>query len=221
MLAARRYSSRSRLAVACLGALILNGCAGKAPSVLSQSGATKTELMQAVEPRATSQAGAAAIRIEAASRQEEVLKPREELAWCRYLDAQANAKNALLLSPTLSASIDDDQKASAKISYDFMDIARAKLEKKSAAAACSRYYAADRITRMLFSTPQSLTYAGNLEKANYLQSKRGELTALARRINHHVEKGEMTAQLAAGLVQYIETIKSEEYHARAEAHRRE
>jgi hypothetical protein len=121
----------------------------------------------------------------------------------------------------VSASIDNDADASAKISYDFVDIARARLEKKSADAACRRYYAADRITRMLYITPQSLTYAGNLEKANYLHSARGEMDGLKARIGQHVENGEMTAQLAAGLVQYIETIKSEEHHARAEAHRRE
>lgn len=36
-----------------------------------------------------------------------------------------------------------------------------------------------------------------------------------------MQNGEMTAQLAAGITQYIETIESLEYQARAEAHRRE
>ncbi len=76
-------------------------------------------------------------------------------------------------------------------------------------------------SRMLFITPQSLTYAGNLAKANYLGSAASELTNISRRIRIHVQNGEMTAQLATGLNQYIETVRSEEFRARAEAHRRE
>ena len=142
-------------------------------------------------------------------------------SWCQYLEATAGAKSAILLSPTISGSVDNDTNASAKISYDIVDIARARLEKQSAEAQCARFDASGRISRMLFITPQSLTYAGNLAKANYLSSAAPELADITKRINRHVGEGEMTAQLAAGLNQYIETVRSQEFHARAEAHRRE
>lgn len=148
-------------------------------------------------------------------------KTGADRAWCRYLDARAEAKNAILLSPTLSGSFDDDSSATVKVSYDLLDFKRAQLERQSAQASCDRYVSSTRISQMMFIVPQQLTYAGNLEKANYLGSKRGELESLKNRIRRHVDSGEMTAQLAAGLVQYIETIRSLEHHARAEAHRRE
>jgi hypothetical protein len=160
--------------------------------------------------------------IEAASAYEDAPQPTPGTsAWCRYLDAKAEAKNALLLSPTISGTVDDQTNASAKLSYDMVDIARARLEKQAAEAQCARFDAAGRISRMLFITPQSLTYAGNLAKANYLRSAQPELTSISKRINNHVRNGEMTAQLAAGLNQYIETVRSQEFRARAEAHRRE
>ena len=221
-----RHCSSSRGGAGVLALLLLlGGCSGQAPLL----GARETPAAQpvATAPVAAShdtaamKAVPAAQRIEAARTDSAAAAPPSDLAYCRYLDARADAKNALLLSPTVSASYDTDQRGSAKISYDVVDIARARLEKQSAAATCARYYAADRITRMLYVTPQSMTYAGNLEKANYLASRRGELAALAKRINAHVANGDMTAQLAAGLIQYIETVRSLEHQARAEAHRRE
>ncbi len=160
--------------------------------------------------------------VEAASSDAPIAAPTPKTsAWCRYLDANAEAKNAMLLAPTISATVDDKTNSSAKISYDVVDIARAKLEKRAAQAQCARFDASGRISRMLFITPQSLTYAGNLAKADYLSSASPELKAISNRIRLHVENGEMTAQLAAGMNQYIETVRSLEHHARAEAHRRE
>lgn len=222
MLAGRCCSSRGvRAILAGIGLLVLSGCSGQAPALLTgvQKEPARIVSSNTEDAKAATvvPASSAAAQPDAAS----AVHASHDLAWCRYLDARANAKNALLLSPTVSASVDDSQRAGAKISYDFVDIARANLEKRSAEASCARYYAQDRITRMLYMTPQSLTYAGNLEKANYLASKRGELQAIARRVSQHVQNGEMTAQLAAGITQYIETIESLEYQARAEAHRRE
>lgn len=225
MPAGRCSSSKHLRAVAAgLAMVLLSACSGQTPSLLDGAAGSPVKIAS----RARQPASAAAAIVPAGGGSPEVqseaadsLDVPHDLAWCRYLDARANAKNALLLSPTVSASIDDEQKAGAKISYDFVDIARANLEKRSARASCARYYAQDRITRMLYMTPQSLTYAGNLEKANYLASMRGDLNAIARRVNQHVQNGEMTAQLAAGITQYIETIESLEFQARAEAHRRE
>lgn len=214
MPAARCCSSRSGSLVLVLAALLMAGCAGKPEQLLSPVAAASAPVQVAA---ATAPPAVQKVEVESA---EALAVPRES-AWCRYLDARANAKNALLYSPTVSASIDDRQTANAKISYDVVDLARANLEKKSADASCARHYAADRITRMLYMTPQSLTYAGNLERANYLATMGPELAAISRRIRNHVSNGEMTAQLASGLTQYIETVRSLEYQARAEAHRRE
>lgn len=229
MPAARRCSSSHGLATAALAAMlfVLGGCASQPQLVTARqpavaaAPAAKPASKETVALTAARPAAPSPVKIEAAGTGSDGSAAPADLAWCRYLEARAGAKSAMLLSPTVSASIDNDQKASAKVSYDVVDIARARLERKSAAAACQRYYAADRITRMLYVTPQSLTYAGNIEKADYLRSRQGELAAISQRINRHVANGEMTAQLAAGLIQYIETIRSLEHQARAEAHRRE
>lgn len=227
MPAVRHCSSRMRFAAPVgLIALLLCGCAGQAPRLTAAPAASEPAQAAAV-PAAVMTKPSAAAGLDRPPAKDEApayAMPRrdpKDTAWCRYLDARAEAKRSLLLSPTVSASVDNDTKASAKVSYDLVDIARADLERKSAVASCARYHAADRISRMLFITPQSLTYAGNMEKARYLQSSRKELGTITRRIAEHVQNGEMTAQLAAGLTQYIETVRSLEFQAWADAYQRE
>jgi hypothetical protein len=219
---ARRCFSRAWLASVCFGTLLVGGCAAHGPSILPA--AAPVGAGQALSPpphKPEIKAAAAAQPEESGATEQQGLVARQDAAWCRYLDARSKAKNAILLSPTVSGSIDQDQNASARISYDLVDIARAKLETRSADASCKKYYAADRITRMLYVTPQSLTYAGNMERANYLETQRGKLAAISKRIREHVQKGEMTVQLASGLNQYIETISSLEHQARNQARQRE
>ena len=222
MQAVRRCSSRALQASACLAALLLSACAGKSVPVLDAA-TPVAQTTQLSVPKAPPEIRAASASSDdqpaADSRGSDAIS--KDSAWCRYFDASSNARKSLLLSPTVSGSIDQDTNASAKISYDLVDIARARLETKSAEASCKKYYAADRITRMLYVTPQSLTYAGNMERANYLQSQRGKLQAIAKRIRQHVQNGEMTVQLASGLNQYIETVQSLESEARALAQQRE
>lgn len=230
MPAARHCFSRRGIGTAALAGVLLTlgACAGHAPS-LSRTGTAVPARVEASRPanRATETPGRTTpaspttVRIEAAAGDPEAGIAPGDLAWCRYLHARAEAKNALLLSPTVSASIDSDQRASAKISYDVVDVARARLERKSAAAACARYYAAEGITRMLQVVPQSLTYAGNLEKAAYLEARRGDLAAIERQVNAHVANGEITAQVAASLTQQIEAVRSLEFQARTESRRRD
>ncbi len=149
-----------------------------------------------------------------------VAKSARNSAWCRYLDANTRAQNAILRSPTVSGDINDEGNGGVSISYDFVDLARAKLKEEAASVRCKRYLVSNRLARLMIIAPQSLTLAGNRAKADFLKSKRGELNAIKAKIKAHITSGEMTVQLGTALMQHAETIASNEFRARAEALRR-
>ncbi len=142
-------------------------------------------------------------------------------AWCRYLDANARAQSTILRSPTVSGNINDEGDGGVSISYDFVDLARARLKEETAEAQCRRFLVSNRLARMLIITPQSLTLAGNRARADYLQTKRGQLSAVKAKIKRHIASGEMTVQLGTALIQHANTVASVEHRARAEVLRRE
>ncbi len=142
-------------------------------------------------------------------------------AWCRYLDANARAQGAILRSPTISGDINDGGNGGVSVSYDFVDLARARLKEETAEAQCRRFLVSNKLARMMIIAPQSLTLAGNRARADYLKSKRNELNSIKRKIKRHITNGEMTVQLGTALIQHAETVASVEHRARAEVLRRQ
>ena len=142
-------------------------------------------------------------------------------AWCRYLDANARAQTAILRSPTVAGDINDEGNGGVSVSFDFVDLARANLKEETAQLRCRRFLVSNRLARLMLVAPQSLTLAGNRAKANYLSGKRGQLTAIKRKVKSHIASGEMTIQIGTALIQHTEQVIATEHHARAEALRRE
>ena len=142
-------------------------------------------------------------------------------ARCRYINANTGIQTTLLRSPTLSGNINNDGDAGISIAYDLMDLKRANLKEESADAQCRRYLAASKLAEIMFVSPQSLTRAGFLARANFLQGHMPKMSRIENSINSRVNKGDMTKQRGTGLLQYLEQVRSSEARSRSESVRRD
>ncbi len=142
-------------------------------------------------------------------------------ARCRYIYATAGSDATLLRTPTVSGEVDHEGNLGASIAYDVVDARRARLKEELADADCRRASAISKITNLLVTSPQSLTRAGYLAKANSLRNSRGTLASVRRRIRNGVNEGLITAQSAAILRQTVDRVQAQEARIRGEASRRD
>ncbi len=142
-------------------------------------------------------------------------------ARCRYIYATAGADATLLRTPTVSGEVDHEGNLGASIGYDVVDARRARLKEELADADCRRASAISKITNLLVTSPQSLTRAGFLAKANSLRNSRGALRSVRRQIQNGVNEGLITAQSAAVLRQNVDRVQAQEARIRGEASRRD
>jgi len=141
-------------------------------------------------------------------------------ARCRYLYATAGAEATLLRSPTLSGEVDHEGNLGASLGYDVVDVRRARLKEELADADCRRATAISRITGLLVTSPQALTRAGYLAKANSMRNSRGALSNIRREIRNGVNEGLITRQSATILRQNVDRVQAQEARIRGEASRR-
>ncbi len=142
-------------------------------------------------------------------------------AYCRGIVASAGAKTSLLRSPTISAEVDHQGEVGASINYDVLDLRRANLTEELARAQCIRAEASTRLSRLLITSPQALTRAGYLAKANVLRKNRGEFRKIRRSITQGLNSGLLTVQHANALRQNLDRVAAVESRMRGEAARRE
>ncbi len=142
-------------------------------------------------------------------------------ARCRYIFATAGADATLLRTPTVSGEIDHDGNLGASIAYDVVDMRRARLKEELADADCRRASAISKITSLLVTSPQSLTRAGYVAKANSLRNSRSKLNNVRRQIRNGVSEGLITTQTATVLRQTVDRVQAQEARIRGEASRRD
>jgi len=142
-------------------------------------------------------------------------------ASCRHLLALTGIETKLLRSPTVSAEGDDDGDMAVSIGYDVVDLRRARLKEELAVAKCRRHNVSAKLGSFLITSPQALSRAGYLAKANSLRASRGSFNAIRARIRRELNRGTLTYQRANLLKQHLQQIIARESKARGEAARRE
>ncbi len=144
----------------------------------------------------------------------------EQSAWCTYLKENAAADASVLRSPTLSGSIDDEQKGSVSLSLSVSSLSRAALIEKQARINCRRYLAETGLQKVVFLAPQTLSAAGYRARYKAVERRTAELEKLRKRIKSDISSGHLTADKAAGLTAMIDGLYSDAAAARSEFERR-
>ena len=142
-------------------------------------------------------------------------------AKCRQILANAGIETTILRSPTVSAEANDDGNLGGSISYDLVDLQKARLKDELALVQCRRHAASTRIAQLLVTSPQSLTRSGHLAKANFLSGRAGSFRQIRQEISRSLNNGLITVQTASRLRQHLNTVRSTEAKARSEATRRQ
>lgn len=142
-------------------------------------------------------------------------------ARCRELLALTGIETKLLRSPTLSTEGDDNGDVSVSVGYDVVDLRRARLKEELAVAKCERHLSSKRLQALLITSPQALSRAGYLAKANSLRSSSGSFRAIRGQIQSELINGNLTYQRANLLNQHLDQVVTRESKARGDAARRE
>jgi len=155
--------------------------------------------------------------------EEEIAPPPDPnfSARCRQIVASTGIETTILRSPTVTAQMNDEGNMSAGISFDAVDLTRAKLKEELAWAKCRRHIASTRLAQLLVTSPLALTRAGYLAKANALKDSETEFQKIEKTIARSLRIGDLTSPRASGLRQHLNAIRGGEARARGEAARRE
>lgn len=145
--------------------------------------------------------------------------PRSQ--WCRYLDNDAAARATILRAPTVSADINNDGRKSAGLSYDVMDIARARLIETTAEAKCRRYQANAALNRIVVIAPNDLTRAGYAAKAKLISRRSSSLQAIKTLVKRELRTGNLDRTQATTLTLAADKVLSDGAQAASEAAKRQ
>lgn len=213
----RSSSSRSAATFVLTAVLGLSGCAnGTALLTGGDAPEAKAPALRHTLVEDTAAASAAAIQPAAdVAAQDE---PRS--AWCTYLKENAAADAALLRSPTLSGTIDDEQKGSVNLSLSISSLSRAALIEKQARVNCRRYLAETGLQKVVFLAPQTLSAAGYRARYKAVEARAAGLEVLRKRIRSETAAGNLAADKAAGLTAMIDGLYADAAAARSEYERR-
>lgn len=147
--------------------------------------------------------------------------PLQRSARCRQILAAAGLDATMLRSPTLSATIDQDGKGALSLGYDVLDLRRARMKVELAQLQCARYQTSVRLAQLLVTSPQALSRAGYIAKAEFLRRNRSRLFAVKRRVKRQVREGLITIHSSNAIRQRINQVAAQEARTRGEAERRE
>lgn len=218
MPAARRSSSSRSAATFVLTAVLgLSGCAN-GTSLLSGNETSETKAPALRHTIVEDSAAVAAPAIQPAADIGAAAEPQS--AWCTYLKENAAADASVLRSPTLSGSIDDEQKGSVSLSLSVSSLSRAALIERQARVNCRRYLAETGLQKVVFLAPQTLSAAGYRARFVAVERRATELEVLRKRIRKEIAAGNITADKAAGLSAMIDGLYSDAAAARSEYERR-
>ena len=140
---------------------------------------------------------------------------------CRRLHAVAGAQTTILRSPTIGATLDTEKKASVTISYDMLDLRRARLTEEEADARCRRLLASAKLSSFVLATNESLRHASARAQSLSFQGSRRKLMLVAGQIDSYLDEGLVTMPQASVLRRYVARARAMAAAAAAEAGRRE
>jgi hypothetical protein len=146
--------------------------------------------------------------------------PRKLPAWCEYLTEDTAAQTTIMRSPRLSASSNNDGKASVSMGVSFSEFAKANILEETAEARCRRYMAETGLQKLVFLSPQGLTSAGFRAKARAIQGHNGDIQALRRRVTKAMNDGYLDREKATMLTGLADQIMAEAANAKSQADRR-
>ena len=139
---------------------------------------------------------------------------------CRQLHALAGAKAVVLRSPTIGASVNTEEKASVTLSYDLVDLRRARLTEEEADARCRRLLALSRLSAFVLTTNEGLRYVSAAASSQSFARDRHRLNLAAGQVDSFLDEGLITLPQASVLHRYIARARSMSAAASAEAKRR-
>ena len=146
--------------------------------------------------------------------------PSKLPAWCEYLSEDTLAQTTIMRSPRLSASSNNDGKASVSMGVSLSEFAKANLLEETAEARCRRYMAETGLQKLVFLSPQGLTSAGFRAKASAIQSHSGDIRALRSRVSKAMNDGYLDREKATMLTGLADQIMAEAANAKSQADRR-
>ncbi|MEM7291475.1 MAG: hypothetical protein AAF412_14065, partial [Pseudomonadota bacterium] len=143
-----------------------------------------------------------------------------ESAACRYIRSSAESEAAIISSPTLSASSDDDGSGSVAVAMNLFDFKKSQLVRDSANARCRVHEASKKLEATLSLGVEATRFARSWAKQEYIRSQLGNLGAVRREAASLVDQGMITRQDADQISLQIAGLKAEMARAKAEANRR-
>ena len=140
---------------------------------------------------------------------------------CRQLHALAGAKAVVLRSPTIGASVNTEEKASVALSYDLVDLRRARLTEEEADARCRRLLALSRLSAFVLTTNEGLRYVASAATSRSFAADHHRLNLVAGQVDSFLDEGLITLPQASVLHRYVARARSMRAAASAEAQRRQ
>jgi len=141
-------------------------------------------------------------------------------AWCEYLSEDTAAQTTIMRSPRLSVSSNNDGKASVSMGVSLSEFAKANILEETAGVRCRRYMAETGLQKLVFLSPQGLTSAGFRAKAKAIQSHRGDIQNLRRKVSKAMNDGYLDREKATMLTGLADQIMAEAANAKSQADRR-
>lgn len=243
MLDALHYSSKAlkRISLAIMAASVLTGCSAMSSGEtgLTLSG-NKKLVSKTVDDRTpgnkidnvvsgSTKPGEqpAALKTEAASQPFTInldgtngSSIAQKTAACRYLESNAAAEAAIIGSPTLSASSDEDGSGSVSVGMNLLDFKKADLVRASGEARCRLHESSKKVEATLGLGVEATKFARAWAKQNHIRRNLRGLNAVRARANALVTQGIITAQDANRIDQSVAELKSTMEINQAEASQR-
>jgi len=144
----------------------------------------------------------------------------EESAACRYLRKSSEVEAAIIGSPTVSASSDEDGSGSVSIGINLLDLRKADLVRATGDARCRMQTASKEIEATLGVGSQTTQYAAANAKQAHIRKRLGELHTIQARANQLVSSGIITKQDANLVGVTINGLKAKMELAKSEAEKR-
>jgi hypothetical protein len=141
-------------------------------------------------------------------------------AWCEYLKEDTAAEAAILRSPSLAGSVDDDGNANVNVGLSLMSFHKANLIEQAAEARCRRHLAELGLQKLIFISPQGLTAAGYRAKSERIGSFAREIAALRAEIARDVAAGVIDRDNATAFTVQVDELLAQGLQARSQADRR-
>ncbi len=145
---------------------------------------------------------------------------REKTAACRYLEANAAAEAAIIGSPTVNASSDEDGSGSVSLGMNLLDFKKADLVRASGEAKCRLHESSKNVEATLGLGVEATKFAHAWAKQNHIRQNLRNLNAVQARANSLVKQGIITTQDANSIEMSVAELKSTMEINQAEASQR-